>query len=64
MDYIRDRYPQLEDKYLEIYNNKNQNYWKELARELDAIGNREKVKYINYFYHDELVKNKKDRNKV
>jgi DNA repair photolyase len=60
MDYIRDSHPQLEEKYIDIYNNKNQDYWKKLTSELDAIGNRENIKYINYFYHEELVKNKKE----
>ena len=38
--YIEEKYPNLLEKYYEIYNKKNN------------------IKYINYFYHEDLVKNK------
>lgn len=58
LDYISDKYPDLVDKYNDIYNNKNKEYWKELSKEIEEYCKTNNIKYINYFYHEELVKNK------
>lgn len=58
LDYISDNYPDLVDKYNDIYNNKNKEYWKELSKEIEEYCKINNIKYTNYFYHEELVKNK------
>lgn len=57
--YIENKYPNLLDKYDDIYNKKNKNYWINLSKEIDEYCKTNNIKYINYFYHEELVKNKK-----
>ena len=60
--YIENKYPNLLDKYDDIYNKKNKNYWINLSKEIDEYCKTNNIKYINYFYHEELVKNKKENN--
>ena len=60
--YIENKYPNLLDKYDNIYNKKNKNYWINLSKEIDEYCKTNNIKYINYFYHEELVKNKKENN--
>lgn len=60
--YIENKYPYLLDKYDDIYNKKNKNYWINLSKEIDEYCKTNNIKYINYFYHEELVKNKKENN--
>ena len=60
--YIENKYPNLLDKYNDIYNKKNKNYWINLSKEIDEYCKTNNIKYINYFYHEELVKNKKENN--
>lgn len=57
-NYIDEKYPDLLDKYDEIYNKKNKEYWRTLSKEIDEYCKVNNIKYINYFYHEELVKNK------
>lgn len=57
-NYIEEKYPDLLDEYDEIYNKKNNEYWKNLSEEIDEYCKANRIKYINYFYHEELVKNK------
>ena len=58
LDYISNKYPQYINEYNEIYRNKNMNYWQVLSEEIDKYCIDKKVNYINYFYHDKLVKEK------
>lgn len=58
LNYIKNKYPNLVDQYNDIYNNKNKEYWKDLSQEIDVYCKDNNIKYINYFYHEELVKNK------
>ena len=60
--YIENKYPNLLDKYDYIYNKKNKDYWINLSKEIDEYCKMNHIKYINYFYHEELVKNKKENN--
>ena len=57
--YIQEKYPELIDKYNDIYIRGNKQYWYDLSKEIQAYCENKNVKYINYFYHEELVKNKK-----
>ena len=59
LDYIKLKYPSLTRKYDDIYNKKDKNYWVELSKEIEEYCVENKIRYINYFYHEELVKNKK-----
>lgn len=60
--YIENQYPNLLDKDDDIYNKKKQNYWINLSKAIDEYCKTNNIKYINYFYHKELVKNKKENN--
>ena len=59
LDYIKIRYKELYPKYIDIYLNRNDSYWKELAIEINNYCNQNNIKYTNYFYHKELVEKKK-----
>jgi len=63
MNYIKERYPQYYEKYVEIYNKNNKQYWIKLAQEINDYCDKNKLNYKNYFYHEELVKAKKE-NKI
>ena len=56
--YISIKYPQYINEYNEIYKNKNMNYWQVLSNEIDNYCIEKGISYINYFYHDKLVKTK------
>lgn len=56
--YIQDKYPEFINEYNDIYIKGNKQYWKDLSKQIKEYCEDNKVKYINYFYHDELVKNK------
>ena len=58
--YIQEKYPELIDKYNNIYIRGNKQYWYDLSKEIQAYCENNNVKYINYFYHQELVQNKKN----
>ena len=62
LDYIKIRYKELYPKYIDIYLNRNDSYWKELAIEINNYCNQNNIKYTNYFYHKELVEKKKEGN--
>lgn len=61
LDYIKKNYQQLYPLYYEIYVNKNDDYWKRLALEINGYCDNHHIKYINYFYHAELVNQKKNK---
>lgn len=56
--YIQDKYPEFINEYNNIYIKGNKQYWKDLSKQIKEYCEDNKVKYINYFYHEELVKNK------
>lgn len=60
LDYIKEKYNNLYDKYVDIYVKNNKDYWAGLANEIKEYCTKNNIKYINYFYHDELVKAKKE----
>lgn len=63
MNYIKEKYPQYYEKYVDIYNKNNKQYWIKLAKEINDYCDKNKLNYKNYFYHEELVKAKKE-NKI
>ena len=62
LKYVNEKYPQLNMAYEQIYQKGDMSYWEELAAEIDEYCNENHIKYINYFYHEKLVKEKKDGN--
>lgn len=62
LNYIKENYNNIYPKYLEIYNNKDNSYWESLAKEINKYCDENNIKYINYFYHKELVNEKKRKN--
>lgn len=61
LNYIKEKYPNYYEKYEEIYIQNKKDYWIDLAKELENYCKMNKIKFINYFYHDELVKAKKEK---
>ena len=64
LNYIKGKYPNYYDNYIDIYLKNNQDYWLNLANEINSYCNKNYINYINYFYHDELVKAKKENQNV
>lgn len=62
LNYIKENYNELYPKYEEIYDNKDNNYWEILADEINSYCDENNIKYVNYFYHKELVEKKKNVN--
>ncbi len=60
LDYIKDNYKKIYPKYIEIYDQKNNNYWETLADEINNYCGANNIKYVNYFYHKKLVEKKKE----
>lgn len=56
LNYISVNYPHLLEKYKQIYLKNDLTYWKELSCVLGRYCSERKVRYKNYFYHEELVK--------
>lgn len=63
LNYIEDKYPQYIKVYEDIYIKGNNAYWENLAKEINKFCEVEEVNYINYFYHDKLVAEKKEKMK-
>lgn len=60
LDYIKQNYNEFYPEYIEIYDNKNNDYWEEVAEEINNYCKENDIKYINYFYHKKLVDQKKE----
>ena len=63
MNYIKEKYPKYYDNYVAIYLKNDEKYWDNLANEINDYCDKNGINYINYFYHEELVKNKKEMQK-
>jgi len=61
LDYIKENYNELYHKYIDIYENKNNEYWESLSNEINDYCEENDIKYRNYFYHKELVEKKKGK---
>ena len=59
LEYIKTNYSKLYDSYVEIYVKNKDEYWRNLAIEIEKFCDENNIKYINYFYHKELVEKKK-----
>ena len=58
LSYIKNAYPQLVELYDEIYVKGNMGFWNNLSVEIEEYCVEHSIKYINYFYHKELVEAK------
>lgn len=56
--YIQENYPNYINNYTDIYIKGNKTYWINLSKEIEQYCEENNIKYKNYFYHEELVKNK------
>ena len=59
LDYIKNNYINIYSDYIDIYEKHNNSYWQNLAKEINKYCDNNKIKYINYFYHKDLVEKKK-----
>ena len=59
LDYIKNNYINIYSDYIDIYEKHNNSYWQNLAKEINNYCDNNKIKYINYFYHKDLVEKKK-----
>lgn len=59
LEYIKTNYSKLYDSYVDIYVKNKDEYWINLAIEIEKFCDENNIKYINYFYHKELVEKKK-----
>lgn len=55
LSYINKNYPSLTELYDDIYLNGNNNYWVNLSIDIENYCKKNRIKYVNYFYHKELV---------
>jgi len=62
LSYINEKYPQYTEVYDDIYRKKNRDYWRVLAIEIEEYCREHGVTYSNFFYHEQLVKEKLSRN--
>ena len=62
LNYIKTNYLNLYSEYVNIYINKNNRYWEELAEEINNYCDKNNLRYTNYFYHKKLVEKKKEGN--
>lgn len=59
--YIQNNYPQFLQQYKRIYIQKDNSYWEELACDLDSYCRERDIKYVNHFYHEKLVQEKRSQ---
>ena len=59
LNYIKENYSEFYNSYIGIYNKKEKNYWISLSREIENYCKENRIKYTNYFYHEEIRKNSK-----
>lgn len=61
LNYIKNKYSNLYPEYEKIYIKNDKSYWEKLAMEINAYCESENVRFINYFYHEKLVAEKKEK---
>lgn len=59
--YIEHNYPQFLSVYRKIYNLHDIEYWIQLSEEIEEYCEYNHINYTNYFYHDVLVAQKKQK---
>lgn len=61
LKYINEKYQQHVDLYKQIYVDGNKDYWVGLAEEIEAYCAEHCIIYTNFFYHEKLVAQKKEK---
>lgn len=61
LDYVGEHYPDLAKEYERIYIQKDNTYWRELVVEMEEYCKQAGVEYTNYFYHEKLVREKREK---
>lgn len=56
LNYIKENYPNLYSEYQKIYIYNNKEYWEKLSEEIEKYCIENKIKYKNYFYHEDIRK--------
>jgi DNA repair photolyase len=59
LKYISEKYPQYVELYRQIYVDGNRNYWDELAKDIEEYCAKYSIVHTNFFYHEQLVMQKK-----
>lgn len=60
LNYIKENYAEHYENYIDIYVKNHKKYWIDLANEINRYCEDNNIDFINYFYHTELVKAKKE----
>lgn len=63
LTYIKEKYPHLVNLYDQIFVQGNKEYWIALSIEMENYCKEHSIHYINYFYHEMLVNEKRNRKK-
>lgn len=61
LNYIKEKYPKYYSYYNKIYLENDNSYWESLAFEINKYCIEQGVDFKNYFYHDSLVADKKQK---
>lgn len=61
LKYISEKYPQHRELYKWIFVDGNKDYWKKLAAEMEAYCVEHRIIHTNFFYHEKLVAQKKNK---
>lgn len=61
LSYIEETYPDLTELYQQIYINGDKSYWTDLSIQIEQYCKEHHIRHINYFYHEELVAEKRRR---
>lgn len=59
LSYIYRKYPELKELYKDIFIYGDKSYWTALSQDIENYCKQKKLNYKNYFYHEQLVKNRK-----
>lgn len=59
LGYIKSKYPQYTKLYEQIYLKGKRDYWDKLAVEIEEYCRQHSIKHTNFFYHEDLVEQKK-----
>ena len=56
LNYIKAKHFNYYDEYIKIYVKNDKEYWQNLSKEIEIYCQENKIKYQNYFHHEEIVK--------
>jgi DNA repair photolyase len=56
LEYIKNNFSTYYNDYIRIYINNDKRYWADLSKDIDNYCENNNIKYVNYFYHEEIRK--------